>query len=296
MKLFRKKYQQMIKYIGGICVALSMATSLSAEAVSMHCDNDTTEISTLVASLAADPSTPVGKRIVLAAESFIGKGADDFALTDSVGGLRLNVDTFTPMSFVNSAIAAGKSSMVDGGGWRAFNKELTNYSCRRGEDTGLHSIFYHTSDWIGDNIYRGNLIEQTDRYTGDRSLTASLDYMSVNRDKYPALANDSVYDRVRMTEMGFRSHKIPYLPKQAIGSKDLLADMRDGDIIVMVSSKDRSDWYRFGIVKMESDGPYMIYYDVKDQQVVVTPEPLKRFFAREAKYFNGFRWLRVAGN
>lgn len=273
--------------IFGMLVLFSVAANAQYR---FHCEKDTVEVREIVADIVKYDN--VGARIANAAESLIGRPADDSIRRDSTASLAINIDSFTPLSFVNSCLALARTAENARNGWRGFSEKLTDFSCRRGENNGFASLFYHTSDWIGDNVYRGNLTELTEN--GDaRSMTASLDYLTVNRDEFAALKDDDVYDRVKMHEMGFRSHKIPYLPKQAAGEKAFNESVDNGDIIVLVSTKERSDYYDIGIVKMESDGPHLIHFSQRAGKVVKEPETLKRYFNSNAKYFSGFRHIRV---
>lgn len=258
-----------------------------------HCEKDTTEVRQLIDEISKHPDMPLRGRIVAAANALLGKGADESLTTDSAATLTLNVDTFTPLSFVNTCLALAKASTSPGAGWRTYSESLKNYSCRRGENEGFPSMFYHTSDWIGDNIYRGNFIEMTDRMENAKSKNWSLDHLSVNKDKYPVLNNPEIYDRVRMIEMGFRSHKIPFLAPHNISNKNVMEDLKEGDIIVMISERDRSDFLNIGIVAMEGDGPHLIHFDPSKKCIVKEPEPMKRYFNLMAKHFTGFRWIRA---
>lgn len=251
-----------------------------------HCPNDVAQINDIIATISRFSNR--GERVAAAAELLVGKSSDDTLATDSLYSLSIDVDTFTPISFVNTALALADASGQNGGAEIAFFNALQKYSCRMGVDDGFPSLFYHTSDWLGDNIYRGNLTELTDK--GDaRSTTASLDYLSVHPDEFAPLKNPDVYDKVRMTEMGFRSHRIPYLPKQAAGDDSLF---KSGDIVILVNLKNRSDYYTVGIIKVEDDGPHLIHLDPKSGKVVKQPDPLKRYFNSVAKYFSGFRLAR----
>lgn len=234
-----------------------------------------------------------GARIAAAAEALTGAGSDPYYQTDSVATLRVNMTGFNPMTFVNTTLALALTAGGNEGGFPAFGERLQNLSCRRGESDGFASILWHAADWIGDNSYRGNIQELTDRYGDGRSKTKSLDYISRNREKFAVLKDEAVYDKVKMTEMGFRTHRIPYLPKQFAGNKAFLEDLRDGDILVLVPYADGSDIYRIGFVKIEDGTPYFIHYDTRSGRVVREHEPLKRYFNLVSKHFIGFRWLRV---
>lgn len=294
----RRFFSPIIYIVAFLGAVLLSPVGIRAQAsLPMHCDSDTTEIRTIITEIqqkAADEGgLSRGQRIAAAARALIGRGADNSLTTDSAATLSVNVDTFDPMSFVNSCIALAEASETPGGAWRVYADRLRNVACRKGENQGFASLFHHTSDWIGDNIYRGNLVELTDRYEGARSKNWSLDYMTVNRDRFPAMADPELYDRIRMHEMGFRTHKVPYLPKQYVSKKEVIDDLRDGDIIILISDKDRSDYFTFGIVVFEPDGPHLVHFSEEEGRVVLEPEPLKRYFNLMTKHFSGFRLVRV---
>ncbi|MDE5843075.1 MAG: DUF1460 domain-containing protein [Muribaculaceae bacterium] len=277
-----------------------MTQGMTSGEYSFHCEKDTAEVRMfLTENIVGGSGATEARRkreamMMRVAEAFKGRGADKWIYADSLATLRINLDEFTPLSFVNTVLAMGETAQNPRGGWRSFGEELKKFSCRQGEDAGFGSLMWHVSDWSGDNIYRGNLKELTENYDGARSMTLSLDYLTRNRDEFAALKNPELYEEVRMIEMGFRNHKIPYLPRQAAGNKEILEDMRNGDIIALVNDKSGSDTYAVGVVVIRGDGPHLIHFDPKAGVVVEEAEPLKRYMNKEAKYIKGFRWFRIA--
>lgn len=234
-----------------------------------------------------------GHNIAVAAKSLLGAGADSYYNTDSTADIRLNLQAFTPLSFINSALALGQASLANTNpGWRDFAKAFVALSCRRGEDKGFNSIMYHTSDWINDNIYRGNVKERTEDFSGAVSKTKSLTYLTRNRDKFAALADSAMFENVKFTEMGFRSMRVPMLKKETISKKEVLSEIKDGDIIIMVCNGDGIDYYRIGVAVNKEDGPYMIMFDPEEGKVIETPTPLPLFFKTRTKHYSGYRLLR----
>lgn len=265
-----------------------------------HCDKDAAELADILGALTSGDASGAavsqhegGRRVAEVAEMFIGRGADADYKTDSLAGLRLNVDTFTPMSFVNTALAIASASTTRMPSEAVVEQKLQDYSCRRGENIGFASLMWHSSDWVLDNIYRDNLKELTESYAGARSKIKSLDYMSRHRDEFKALANEETFDKVKMLEWGFRNHRLPMLPKSAIGKKEVAQDMRDGDILILIANNDGEDIYQIGVVKNDEDGAHLIHFDPAKGMVVKEPEPMKRYFNLVSKYFSGFRWLRA---
>lgn len=260
----------------------------------LHCSEDTVRINETLGKLKQSDAV-VGKRMVEAAKSFTGAGLDDYYNTDSIAALRLNVDSFTPLMFLNNVIAMTKASENPGyGDWRTFAKEFIDISCRKGTDNGFPSIMYHSSDWIGDNVARGNIRELTEDYNGGMvARTKSLDEMTRNRHDYAALADSATFETVRMTEMGFRTHRIPTLKKETIKKKEILDDLQDGDIIILVPNRDGIDYYDIGIIEMKEDGPHLIHLSPSSKLVQTEEEPLQRYMQLMTKHFQGYRILRV---
>lgn len=234
-----------------------------------------------------------GERIVRAAESFIGKPSDDYYMKDSTAVLRINLESATPLMLVNNAIALAKASQSPGNpSWRNFVSSFQDISCRKGEDEGFPSIMYHTSDWINDNSFRGNLKELTENFSGNIDKMKSLDEMTRYRNKFAALHDSLTFEKVRMTEMGFRTHRVPVLKKETIKNKDVQEDLKDGDIIILVPNRDGIDMYDMGIVVIRNDGPHLIHVHPQTNVIEETPDNLMRYFPLMTKYFQGYRIIR----
>ena len=278
-------------------VAVVASASCTPDAIAIdilnpavHCTEDTAKISSAIKEIAAAKNT--GDRYDAAIRIFEGCAEDRSFETDSLWCLRINAETFTPLSFLNTVkalVAAADSPDAD---WRDFAAEYEKVSCRKGEDAGFPSVMWHAADWISDNVYRGNLKEMTENYSGGIFKTRSLDYLSRNRDKFAPLSNEEVFGKVEMTEMGFKVHRIPYLKRQYISRNDVDSDLTTGDIIIMLSNDESKDIYRIGYV-VERDGKkYLAGIDPRQKRVVIDSEPLERIFKTDAKHFFGFRMLR----
>lgn len=260
-----------------------------------HCPEDTLKVNQIIRQLQATASPSLGDRIVASARELKGAKEDDYYLTDSTATLRLNVDTFSPLMFVNTAIALAKASMRQGyADWRNFASELEGIALRRGIDGGYPSIMYHTSDWIIDNTTRGNLREYTEDFRGgvvDR--TKSLDEMTRYRKNFAALSDSATFEKVRMTEMGFRTHRIPTLKKETIKKREVLDDIQNGDIVIFVPGRDGIDCWDLGIIAVEGGEPYMIHVSPATHEVVEEKESLLKYMPLMTKYFQGYRLIRV---
>lgn len=277
-----------------LIISLFFATvSLGAE-LPLHCPEDTVKISSVLQMLNEAGDMPIGDKAMIAARQLLGAGQDDYYATDSVASLRINVGSFTPLMFVNNVIALAKASEYPGlKDWHTFADEFESIACRRGENKGFPSIMYHSSDWIGDNMARGNITELTEDYSGMIARTKSLDEMTRKRSDFAALADSATFEAVRMTEMGFRTHRIPTLKKETIKKKDLQSDLRNGDIILLVPNRDGIDLYDIGFVELIEGVPHYIHLSPLTKTIVEESEPLERYMQLMTKYFQGYRILRI---
>lgn len=277
-------------YTSLLCVAINVACAFAA--LPAKSETDVKEASAILESL-SQISDSKGDRVAAAAEALIGKGVDSYYNNDSTATLRLNMEDFTPLNFINTTLALAETASGANPSEQEFENTLIRFSCRKGENAGFPSIMWHSSDWIIDNSYRGNISELTENIDGARSKTKSLDFMSRNPKNFAAMKDSLTADKIKMIEFGFRNHRIPILPKSHISKKDVTEDLRNGDILVMIANQDGEDIYRIGIVKMEEDGAHLIYVDPEQGKVMKSPDALKRYFNLVTKYFYGFRWLRL---
>lgn len=228
------------------------------------------------------------------ATALVGRGHDSYYNTDSVANLRLNVTTFTPMSFVNNVIALARAATKSTDpAVSDFSTALRESWCRRGMDNGFTSLMWHVSDWAGDNIYRNYITEITENYDGTIDRMKSLDYLTRHRNEYAALSDSATYQKIRMTEMGFRTHRVPTLKKETINRKQLLSDLRNGDILVMNPQEDGIDFRYIGFIVIREDGPHFIHYSPEEEKIIEEKEPLQRYFKLKTKIFNGYRLFRL---
>lgn len=274
------------------CAASAVRTPFAYDPP-MKDSRDTLIIEELLNLDGLSPEKP-GKNCAVIAQKLIGSKEDNYYRMDSTARLRLNPETFTPLTFINTVAALSKAKCdFSRPGWRDFADCLVAMSCRRGEEDGFASLMWHAGDWVGDNIYRGNLRELTEDYSGAVSRTKSLDHYSRNRGDYAALSDSATYEKVRMTEMGFRTHRVPMLKKETINKKEVVEDLRDGDIIILNPQEDGIDIRKIGFVVNREDGPHLIHLDEERGEVVEESEPLPRWFKMKTKYFNGYRILRL---
>lgn len=277
--------------IGAVVLIAMLILSLPTYAYRIHCEEDTIKISNLL-RLTAENGGNLGERCVFVARQLADSPLSKSPDNDAEGTVVLDMHGFDRMGFVNNVIAIAQTSMKKLPTVKEFGFALEGLSRRKGIDEGFASKLLYGADWIVDNVYRGNLKEMTEYLTGGGFKTKTLDYVSHHKDEFPALQDSVVYDKIKMMEMGYRSHRIPHLKKQSAGNKPLHELMQNGDIIMMLSPEIDYDVYDIGIVQMKNGEPYLIHISYETDKVVEDPYPLSRLFKIEGQHFYGYRWLR----
>lgn len=259
-------------------------------AIRYHCPQDSVKAMELVEKAATGKT--YGQRIVEAAKALQGIPYAPSADNDSLGTLVVRLDSLNQREFIYMALAAAKTAELTVPTLREFERNLENVSRKKGKDEGFASQFLYGADWIVDNVYRGNLKEMTEYLDGGSYRTKTLDYVSRHPEQFPAMSDSLTAEKVKVTEYGYRSHRIPHLKKQSIGNKNVKELLQDGDIIIMSPMDSDFDIYDIGIVTIENGEPTMIHISREKGEVVVDPYPLTRLFKIEGQFFYGYRWLR----
>lgn len=270
---------------------MMMMTNLSARAFRIHCKEDTVKVSSILSKTAEHGGT-FGERCVFVASQLEGTPWSAPLDNDSIGTIIVNMHGFDRLGFINTVMALADASMKNMPTIKEFVYSLEAMSRRKGIDEGFVSQLHYGADWIVDNVYRGHVKEMTEYVGGGSFKAKTLDYVSRHKDEYPALKDSVVLEKIKMIEMGYRSHRIPHLKKQSAGNKSLHELMQNGDIIMMLSPEIDYDIYDMGFVEMKNGEPYLKHISHESGIVVTDEYPLSRLFKIEGQHFYGYRWLR----
>lgn len=262
----------------------------NAQEVKFHNEAaDTTRITTILIEECADKKPGDVARI---AHKFIGTPYGAGTLEgDSIEKLTVNLDSMDCTTFVETVLALAYTANERRQSWRDFTYNLRRLRYRNGETDGYPSRLHYVSDWIVDNVARGNVREMTREITNARYAVKSLDFMTRNREKYPALADSSNYARMKNVESGFSNHRFPYLKASGLNDKKLMQVVNDGDIICFTTSIRGLDVTHMGIVTIIDGMPRLIHASSKEQHILIDPLSLGAYIARTRP--EGIRIIRL---
>ena len=135
--------------------------------------------------------------------------------------LTVNLDEMDCTTFVETVSAMVLTIKERRNSWQDFLYNLEQLRYRQGRINGYASRLHYISDWIVDNTHRGNLRDITDRLPGAKYQVKTIDYMSRHRDSYPAMKDDATFEGIKNSEVGYRSHRYPYIRRSALMTKNI---------------------------------------------------------------------------
>lgn len=257
-----------------------------------NAQNDTTRITTML--IDAEKIPDVNERIVALARLFLDTPYQGGTLesTDGTEQLTVNLDAFDCTTFVETVLALAKTAGEHRTSWRDYVGNLEAMRYRNGEMNGYPSRLHYFSDWVVENTHRGNIAEVTSHFPDYRSEIKTLEFMTKNAGKYPALADSANLAAMKNAEMGYRKHQYPYLPWNVMTKKNIRQAFKEGDVVALLTKTPGLDVTHLGfIVKDEKGVPYLLHASSKQGKVVVDKTPLADYLQKQKS--PGIRIIRL---
>ena len=206
--------------------------------------------------------------------------------------LTINLDEFDCTTFIETVTALALTIEDRKNSWQDFANNLESLRYRQGEANGYASRLHYFSDWIVTNIHRGYIKEVTDRIPQSDSQIKTLDYMSHNRASYPALKDSATFEGIKNMEVGYRSHRFPYIKSARLTSKPVTNALQRW--------RHRSPYYKDRWIRRK---PRRAYRNrerrttssariIREGKVVVDKLPLAEYM-RKSSNLTGIRVIRL---
>lgn len=254
--------------------------------------SDTLRLTQLLDQAAAQTFANPEARVAFFGRAMIGTPYVAHTLEGDEEILTVNLEELDCTTFIETAMALAYTVGETRRSWRDFVYNLRRMRYRNGEVDGYPSRLHYICDWAVDNIHRGNFRDATRDFPRGNEMSRTIDFMTSNRDKYPALADSANYARIRSIESGYRLHRFPYIKTVDLGGKDMKASFHDGDVVALVSSLKNLDVTHMGIVVLQSGEPYLLHASSKNGKVEISDRPLAEFMKRNRQWI-GVRVFRL---
>lgn len=292
MKLIRILILCLLTYIPAV-------TAVAYDHVSFHCESDTTEINNLLSSPELKEMLP-NQRVAFFVKKFVGapSALREEVLEADTLNFTVKVHSFTPLSLLSTCVALAQAYETSSApNWRDFADKFEGIMYKGGKAGDFVSRFLYPSDWIADNIFRGNIYDATSDLEGlaVRKKEKSIDYISQKRDSFKAFSNPYNYDRLRMREMGFRNHQILYVPNGDLTNPNKFRQQaKDGDIFFLLTPDYNLDSREMGILYRDGDKVMIIQQSPSKDSVILEELPFDLYVKRNIKRIQGARIFRIS--
>jgi len=189
------------------------------------------------------PETPIGRSATRVGELAAGTPYEAGTLDAylSAGGspsdiepLALSLTRVDCVTLVEACLAVAR--VADDAGvptWEGFGREVERMRYRGGERRGYSSRLHYFSEWITDGGRRG-LLRDLGPELGAVEDSRPLRFMTEHRDRYPALADDGVFQ-----EIGAIERRLDGRPRRVVPT-DRIPDIGDrietGDILAFATA------------------------------------------------------------
>ena len=257
-----------------------------------HCANDTTKISELLRRGYESGIKDANQLVAQYGERLMGTPYVAHTLEGDKEMLTINIDELDCTTFVETLYALTRTTLSGRYSWRDFAHNLEAIRYRGGNINGYASRLHYISDWIIENTYRGNIKEFTPELDGVQYMVKNIDFMSKNRDKYPALADDATFQKIKTTEIGYRNHRFPYFKVDFNSQKRMKKVVRTGDFVAIVTNIKGLDVQHMGVIVMKDDVPYLLNASSVGKKVQIEEIDLADYIRRN-KTAVGVRIIRI---
>ena len=288
----KKLYTLIYIYIATLLSTSQQSSAATPSQVRWHNESaDTTRINRILTE-SASPDRTINQLMVYIGKQFEGTPYEASTLESTPEILTVNLDGMDCTTFIETVSALALTVSEHRNSWQDFLYNLEQLRYRQGQVDGYASRLHYISDWIVDNTHRGNLREVTDRTPAYSYVVKTLDYMSEHRDAYPALADNETFDKIKNTEVGYRSHRFPYVKSADLMSKKASSWLKEGDVIAFTTKTPGLDVSHVGIVVMVDGTPHLLHASSKDGKVETDEAPLAEYL-RKNRNITGARFIRI---
>lgn len=284
----------MKKYLSAI---LFVFITLNASAISpmdmrFHCENDTLKINELLEAGYDSKLESANELVVFYAKKLLGTPYVAHTLEGNKELLTINIDQLDCTTLIETLYALTKTTLTGRYSWRDYANNLESIRYRNGVIGDYTSRLHYISDWVVNNSARGNIKDATPNFDKCKYLIKTIDFMSKHRSSYPSLKNDTIFEKIKGFEIGYRSHRFPYIKKEDINDKNTKATFKSGDIIGMVTRTEGLDISHLGIVIKENDKLYFLNASMSGKKVQVEKNDFAEYLRRNNNCM-GVRVIRI---
>lgn len=207
--------------------------------------------------------------------------------------LVVNLRQLDCTTYVESVLALTMCAKQGKNSFKDYCRNLQQIRYKDGEVRYTNRLHYFTY-WMNENVRKGIV-----KHVGgapelfSATQTVNADYMTTHVDLYPMLVkHKDRIPQIRNMEKAITGNRYAYIPKSKLGDNKLLRKtIRNGDIIVILTSRKGLDTSHIGIAVWHADGLHLLNASSVHKKVVEEPKTFKQYMM-EHKSHIGIRIVR----
>lgn len=273
-------------------IILIIATATKARAQNIIYEKeDSIFIEEIIKRYPSKMFNTTGERMISLANEFLGKEYVSGTLDEHDNEpLFISCSRLDCTTFVETVLAIALCDNDDH--FPTYCKNLEKIRYRNGIRNDYASRLHYVSWWISDSA-KHNIIKEVESpfHTAEQSL--DLNFMSCNTEKYRHLKeNHETREKIIEFEKPFHNIQIKYIPKAAIPQIQDNREIKDGDIIAIVTDIEGLDISHVGLASWQDGTLHMIHASSREGKVIRDAEPLYNYLASRKKHI-GIRVFRA---
>jgi hypothetical protein len=226
------------------------------------------------------PGEPFGSYLVRVASLKLGVGYDDDAPPPGHETLRIDLDRFECVTFIESSLALARCGYRGERTADCFEREVVRSRYRDGTLTDYASRLHYFDDWIDDNGRR-NRVRSLTADLGGEPVTRDFFYVSkrlARRAAMPAVERARL--QAELVEIESRLSREPHLVLTRERAPAALEKLEDGDVVAFVGERAGLLVSHAGFIDRVKGEPRLLHASSYHHRVVLTPDDVTRYLLR----------------
>lgn len=233
----------------------------------------------------------INDRVIAITQEFIGTPYVGATLNVPSGEqLYVNTTGLDCLTFVETVISLASAAATDSHSVEDYLRKLRSIRYRDGAIDGYPSRLHYISEWSIDNGRRGNIKEISGECRLSEKKVKTIDFMTRNRNLYPALKDEAVFQAIKENEKPLKDLHYAIIPTAEVNhaAKNFL---KSGDIVAIETTKPGLDVSHVGVINIQNGIPYLIHASSKYKKVINDTLPLRDYLKRQGS--PGIRVFRL---
>ncbi|HBB24754.1 MAG TPA: DUF1460 domain-containing protein [Bacteroidetes bacterium] len=180
---------------------------------------------------------------------------------------RISLDGLDCVTFFESVLNLARNIQRGRTAFEDLRSSVTETRYRSGILDGYTSRLHYTTEWFLDNVAKG-VVEDVSQSLGGTPMNMKVDFMSTHPQLYPALRQDTAAVR-RIAEIERRLQRATMFVIARDRIARIESELKDGDIIAIVTSKKGLDYAHTGIVVREGNRARLMHASSTKKQVIL---------------------------